>query len=193
VASGRLDIALAGGVDVRNTTVEATLAETGAASEIRGEGATVLVVETLERARERGVSPVAEILGAAWRGLATRPNGVGRRVESSAIAAALAEAGVDAGAIAWVYGSSSGDGPRDTWERALLARALGREVPLASLAPLLGQHAGLGALRVAAAGWSAVTGRLVDPPVDVPAGPGLVHGVARGGTHVALVVGGGRD
>jgi len=193
VASGRLEVALAGGVDVRNATVEATLAELGAVSEIPGEGATVLVLETLERARARGASPLAEILGAAWRGLAARPNGVGRRAESGAIASALAGAGVDAGAITWVYGSSSGDGPRDAWERALLAQALGRNVTVGSLAPLLGQHAGLGALRVAAAGWSAATGRLVHPPVDVRPGPGLVHGVARGGSHVALVIGDGRD
>lgn len=191
VAAGRLEVALAGGVDVRNATVEATLTDLGAHAEIRGEGATMLVVEALERARARGAPPLAEILGVAWRGLAARPNGVGRRAGSDAIAAALAAAGVDPEAITWVYGSSSGDGPRDAWERALLARALGRHVTVASLAPLLGQHAGLGALRVAAAGWSAATGRLVDPPAEVRRGPGLVHGVARGGTHVALVVGDG--
>jgi hypothetical protein len=62
-------------------------------------------------------------------------------------------------------------------------------VTVASLAPLFGQHAGLGALRVAAAAWTAAAGRLVQPAISVPSGPGLVHGVARGGTHVALVVG----
>ncbi len=193
IAAGRLDVALAGGVDVRNPTVEATLAELGGDSEIRGEGATVLVLESLDHARARGASPAGEILGAAWRGLPARPNGVGRRSESRAIAAALAEAGVPARAITWAYSSSSGDGPRDAWERALLTRALGREVAVASLATRLGQHAGLGALRVAAAAWSAASGRLVDPPIDVTPGPGLVHGVARGGTHVALVVEGVRN
>jgi 3-oxoacyl-(acyl-carrier-protein) synthase len=189
VASGRLDVSLAGGVDVRNPVVDSALAELGAGSEARGEGATVLVLEALEHARARGASPIGEILGAAWRGLAARPNGVGRRVESRAIAAALAEAGVAPGAITWVYGSASGDGSRDAWECGLLSRALGSGATVASLAPLLGQHAGLGALRVAAAAWTAASGRLVQPRTSVAAGPGLVHGVARGGTHVALVVG----
>ncbi|HMH49602.1 MAG TPA: beta-ketoacyl synthase N-terminal-like domain-containing protein [Candidatus Acidoferrum sp.] len=188
IASGRLDVALAGGVDVRNPTVDATLAELGDA-EMRGEGATVLVLESLDHARARGASPCGEILGAAWRGLPARPNGVGHRAESRAIAAALAEAGLAGQAITWAYSSSSGDGPRDAWERALLVRALGSEITVASLARRFGQHAGLGALRVAAAAWSAGSGRLIDPPVDVAPGPGLVHGIARGGTHVALVVG----
>jgi len=185
-------VALAGGVDVRNPTVESILAELDAGFEPRGEGATVLVLEALDHVLARGGSPRGEILGAAWRGLAARPNGVGRRVESRAIAGALAEAGLPPRAITWVYGSSSGDGPRDAWERALLARALGPRVVQASLAPLFGQHAGLGALRVAAAMWTAVSGRLAEPPWNVEPGPGLVHGVARGGTHVALVIGGAR-
>jgi 3-oxoacyl-[acyl-carrier-protein] synthase II len=189
IASGRLEVALAGGADVRNRTVEATLAELGAGSEIRGEGATVLVLESLDHARARGASPLGEILGAAWRGLPARPNGVGRAAASRAVAGALAEAGLPERAITWAYSSANGDAPRDDWERALLARALGREVTTASLAGRLGQHAGLGALRVAAAAWSATSGRLVDPPMDVAPGPGLVHGVARGGSHVALVVG----
>lgn len=189
VASGRLEVVLAGGVDVRNEIVEAALGELGAGLEVRGEGATIIVLESLDHALARGASPVGEILGAAWRGLAARPNGVGRRVESRAIASALAEADVDPSAITWVYGSSSGDGPRDAWETALLARALGRPVTVASLAPLLGQHAGLGALRVAAATWTAASGLLGQPPASVAPGPGLVHGIARGGTHVALVVG----
>src|SRR5262249_36976883 len=129
-------------------------------------------------------------LGAAWRGLPARPNGVGRRVESRAVADALAEAGLAPRDVQWIYSSSSGHGERAAWERGLLARALGREVVASSLSARLGEHAGLGALRVAAAAWSAASGRLADPSAAVTPGPGLVHGVARGGTHVALVVGG---
>lgn len=204
VASGRVDVALAGGVDEYDPFVAEMLAELGAGSEVRGEGATLLVLESLEHARARGASPAGEILGAAWRGLPTRPHGVGHRVESTAIAAALEEAGLECGAVAWAYTSASGDRARDAWEEALLARALDPRRPaLASLASLLGQHAGLGALRVAAATWTAASGLLVQPAwgpaaaddrttalVPVAPGPGLVHGVARGGTHVVLVVGG---
>ena len=192
VAAGRLDVALAGGVDGRDPTVESTLAELGAGIERRGEGATMLVLESLDHARARGASPRGEILGVAWRGLAARPNGVGRRSDSRAIADALADAGLIPRAVRWVYGSSSGDDPRDAWEGALLARALGSEVTVASLARRFGQHAGMGALHVAVATWTATSGRLLDPSATVSPGPGLVHGVARGGTHVALVIGGSR-
>jgi 3-oxoacyl-[acyl-carrier-protein] synthase II len=205
VASGRLDVALAGGVDALDSLVGATLAALGAGSELRGEGATMLVLEALDHALARGASPCGEILGAAWRGLAARPNGVGRRVASAAIGAALAEAGLQPSDIIWVYGSASGDESRDAWERTLLSRELGPRATVASLAPLLGQHAGLGALRVAAAAWTASSGLLAQPPwrpsgddvettpVRVPRGPGLVHGLARGGTHVALVIDGPPD
>jgi 3-oxoacyl-[acyl-carrier-protein] synthase II len=205
IASGRLDVALAGGVDALDPLVTATLATLGAGAELRGEGATVLVLEALDHALARGASPGGEIRGAAWRGLAARPNGVGRRVESAAIGAALAEAELEATDIGWVYGSASGDEPRDAWERAVLARALGPRAAVVSLAPLLGQHAGLGALRVAAAAWTATSGLLAQPPsrpsahtvasapARVPPGPGLVHGLARGGTHVVLVIGAAPD
>lgn len=204
IASGRVEVALAGGVDQHDPLVSEILGELGAGSEVRGEGATLLVLESVEHARARGASPVGEILGAAWRGLPVRPHGVGRRVESTAIAAALEEAGLEGEAFAWAYTSASGDRARDAWEEALLAHALGpQRLALASLAPLLGQHAGLGALRVATAMWTAASGLLVQPAwrleaaddrrtalVRVALGPGLVHGVARGGTHVAIVVGG---
>jgi 3-oxoacyl-(acyl-carrier-protein) synthase len=197
IAAGRTEVALAGGVDERDALVEQVLGDLGSGAERRGEGATILVLEALDHARARGATPLGEIRGAAWRGLAARPNGVGRVVDSRAIGAALGEAGIDASTVSWAYGSASGDGPRDAWERALVSRALGREVPVASLAPLLGQHAGLGALRVAAAAWTATSGRWVEPRWDaaprlgdVAPGPGLVHGVARGGTHVALVIDG---
>jgi hypothetical protein len=65
-------------------------------------------------------------------------------------------------------------------------------LPTVSLAPRLGQHAGLGALRVAAATWTARSGLLPDDAGGEPtrvSGPGLVHGLGRGGNHVALVIG----
>ncbi len=82
------------------------------------------------------------------------------------------------------YGSGNGDPALDDWECALLARDLGggrakpNLVPPVSLAPLFGQHGGLGALRVGAAALDASRGM----------GPVLVHGIARGGCRVALVL-----
>jgi hypothetical protein len=93
----------------------------------------------------------------------------------------------------WIYASASGDAERDAWEARVLGAALrGAAAPTASLTPLLGQHAGVGALRVAAAAWTARAGLLPDESGGEPArvsGPGLVHGLGRGGNHVALVIG----
>ena len=85
--------------------------------------------------------------------------------------------GVEAGSLARCYGSGNGDPALDDWELRLL-EADGVPDP-ESLAPLFGQHGGLGALRVAAAAIDARAGR----------GPALAHGIARGGCRTALVVG----
>jgi hypothetical protein len=113
---------------------------------------------------------------------------VGRGSASRAIDDARRRAG--GGAPGFVYRSASGDPERDRWEEHVLVAALG-DTPSASLAPLLGHHAGLGALRVAAAAWTARGGLLPDDAGGAArrvSGPGLVHGLARGGGHVAIVV-----
>jgi hypothetical protein len=90
-----------------------------------------------------------------------------------------------------MYVSASGDTARDAWESRVLAAALGQAMPSAvSLGARVGHHAGLGALHVAAAAWTARTGRLPgngSTPATVH-GCGLVHGLGRGGGHVALIV-----
>jgi 3-oxoacyl-[acyl-carrier-protein] synthase II len=189
VASGRVPAVLAGGVDALEPLVSEMLRVLGDGAR-RGEGAAFLVLETEEAARARGVAIHARITGTAWRALAAAPSGVGRATRSRAIGAAIERAG--GAAPGWLYASASGDGRRDAWECRVLAAALGTIPPSVSLAPLLGHHAGLGALHVAAAAWTARSGLLprVDggTPVRVT-GEGLVHGLARGGGHVALVVG----
>jgi hypothetical protein len=110
------------------------------------------------------------------------------------------------------YLTGSGHPEQDACELDLVARTLGEgagRTRLTALTPLAGEHAGLGALRVAAA-TLAVAGSgmtalpdLSEPirtdlrfvthpaesaaPDDVP-GTALVHGLARGGAHVALVL-----
>jgi 3-oxoacyl-[acyl-carrier-protein] synthase II len=189
VASGRVDAVLAGGVDELDPLVAETLDALGDQG-VRGEGATFLVLEAEPAARARGATVLGRVTGAAWRSLPARPWGVGHRVASRAIAEALAGAG--RATPGWVYGSASGDAPRDAWEAGVLSAALGASAPPAvSLAPLVGHHAGLGALHVAAAAWTARTRWLPDRQGGEPArvdGCGLVHGLGRGGGHVALIV-----
>jgi 3-oxoacyl-[acyl-carrier-protein] synthase II len=192
VASGRIPAVLAGGVDQLDPLVAETLIGLGAGGEARGEGATFLVLEPRQAALARGARVLGEIAAATSRSFALRPHAIGRAGASRAIATALARAGVAAGGIGWVYPAQSGDGARDAWQARLLDEALApHRPPRAALRPLLGAHAGTGTLAVAAAAWTARTGLLPGPDGSsrpVPPGGGLVYGVARGGSEVALVV-----
>ncbi len=178
VRAGRTDAVLAGGVDEFDSILAELLADGGAPSETRGEGAGFVLLESLDVAEARGARVLGEIAGASWRAIRARPYGVGRDAASRAIAAALDEAGATSGDVGRVWVSASGDGPRDRWEQAILTEALRpARPPQTALASRTGRHAGLGALAVAAAALD-----------DASGGPALVHAVARGGTHVALVV-----
>lgn len=192
IAGGRAPALLAGGVDEIEPRVARALVDLGAIDQAHGEGATFLVLEARDAARARGAQVLGEIAGAASRALHARPHGVGRSWASRAIGAALTEAGLDAEKLGWVYASSGGDASRDAWQARVLDGALGRgRPPRASLRPWFGEHAGAGALSVAAAAWTARSARLPGEdgsPRPVQPGPGLVHGLARGGSEVALIV-----
>jgi 3-oxoacyl-[acyl-carrier-protein] synthase II len=193
VASGRQAAVLAGGVDEVVDLVDQVL-DALQVTEPRGEGAAFLVLEPLESARARGARVLGEVLGTAWRSLPAHPQGVGRSPASRAVARAAAQAGVSVDRLGWVYTSRNGDAERDAWEADVLADALGNDRPRTSLVTAFGQQAAAGPLAVAAAAWTARTGswpaRDGGPPPDVARSrPGLVHALARGGTHVALVVG----
>ena len=104
--------------------------------------------------------------------------------------------------------TGSGHPAQDACELDLVTRALrGGQARLTALTPLVGEHAGLGGLRAAAAAL-AVTGSAMSalPDLSEPIRPDLrfvtrsidsgsegapettlVHGLARGGTHVAIV------
>jgi 3-oxoacyl-(acyl-carrier-protein) synthase len=215
VAAGRAPAALAGGVDEISPSVFDFLCRQRALSPrdggeeiprpfdrrangpVRGEGAVFLVLESLDSARLRGVRVLAEVRAAVWRS-GSRARAVGLALES---------AGLTPADVGWVYASAPGDPAEDRAEMASIRESFGDALPLVtSLAPLAGAHGGLGALGVAAAAWTARTGRLpgiasLEEPVDlarglaagpgvhpVPVGPGLVSGSSRRGDRVALLV-----
>ena len=198
IADGRAEAVIAGGVDELFHHVYWNLARLGALSPMRGggaegcrpyavdhngpvlgEGATFVVLEERDAAHARGAAIQAEILGTAWGAIPVAPHTAPvRRRDGRAIARrALDQAETAAGSLARCYGSGNGDPGLDDWELRLL-EADGVRDPV-SLAPLFGQHGGLGALRIAAAALDARAGRA----------PALVHGIARGGCRTALVIG----
>jgi 3-oxoacyl-[acyl-carrier-protein] synthase II len=176
VRAGRIEACLAGGADEPPRMVVEAYREAGA-TDVRGEGAGFVVLESLDGARARGARILGEIVGEAWRALAVRPHGVGRGTRSRTIAAALAGADAGPGDVGLVYTSANGDSVREEWERALLHRALGpHRPPQRSVSLAAGRHSGLAARSIATAAAEADNGLA------------LVHAVARGGNQVAIVV-----
>ena len=197
ITAGRAERVIAGGVDELDPVRDRVLEELGAMDDARSEGAAVLVLESLSSARARHARLLAEVRGVAWGAVPARPDAVGRTTASRVIARVVRAASLRERDIGWIYTSESGDRARAQWERAVLSDAFEGHLPaVAGLGRVIGHGAGSGALRVAAAAWTAWSGRFLGGAGDTPSPvgprtgqPGLVSGLARGGTQVALVVG----
>jgi len=175
---------------------------------VLGEGATAVVLESLAHAQARRAPVLATVRSAYWGGLAVRPHRYPSRrqlnsriLDETLTAGAITPADVDV-----AYLSGSGDPCHDEAELSLLVATFGDSSPLiTSVTHLTGEYGSLGTFRVAAAAVTVARGILprldyLGQPIrsdvrfatqSLPRPPSvvLVHGLARGGTQTALVLG----
>lgn len=122
---------------------------------VLGEGAAVLVLEEMERARARGATILGEIVGFGMSADGADLTAPDATSAARAIAAALADAGLDAGAVDYVAAHGTGTVLNDRTETAALAQVLGarlEKVPVSSLKSMTGHCLGAsGALGAVAA------------------------------------------
>jgi 3-oxoacyl-[acyl-carrier-protein] synthase II len=176
---------------------------------VMGEGAAFVVLESYERAVQRGAAIRGEILG---YGMTCDAHHITAPLEDGAgatacIEMALADAGLDAGDIGHVNAHGTSTPLNDAAEAAALAKVFGpRALPVTSGKGVTGHMIGATGAVEAVAALLAATEGLVPPtanhertdlPVDVVAGeprsipvaPALSTSFAFGGHNVALVVG----
>jgi act minimal PKS ketosynthase (KS/KS alpha) len=123
---------------------------------VLGEGAAVLVLEELERARARGAHIYAEVGGYASRCNAYHMTGLkpdGREM-AEAITVALDEARLAPESVGYINAHGSGTKQNDRHETAAFKRALGehaRHTPVSSIKSMIGHSLGaIGAIEIAA-------------------------------------------
>jgi len=175
---------------------------------ILGEGATAVVLELPEHAQARGAPMLAEIRSACWGGSPTRPGHFPRLRQGPypVLDQALAEAAVCPEEVGLAYLSGCGDPQHDVMELACIADTFGPPGPLlTSVTHLTGEYGGLGTFRVASAAVTVRQGlsprldylcqpirtdvRFAVQSVAPPPAVVLVHGLAPGGVHTAILVG----
>ncbi len=175
---------------------------------VLGEGATAVVLESLAHAQARRAPTLATVRSACWGGLAVRPH---RYPSRRHLSSRILDQALTAGAIApedvdIAYLSGSGAPCHDEAELSLLVATFGGSSPLlTSVTHLTGEYGSLGTFRVAAAAVTLARGIL--PRLDYLCQPirsdmrfatqslprlplvVLIHGLARGGTQTALLLG----
>lgn len=177
---------------------------------VLGEGAAVLVLEEMERAKARGATILGEVLGFGMTADGADLTAPDASSTARAIAAALDDAGLDAGAVDYVAAHGTGTVLNDKTETTSLRTVLGDrlgKVPVSSLKSMTGHCFGAsGALGVTAALLGMRNGFLPptlnfrehDPECDVDCVPNapraasaeiaLVNAFAFGGLNAVLAI-----
>jgi 3-oxoacyl-[acyl-carrier-protein] synthase II len=182
--AGRADLMLAGGADAFSRTTFAGFAKLGAIAPERcqpfdrrrqgmipGEGAAVLVLETVAAARRRGARIYAEVAGYglscdAHHMTAAHPEGEGA---ARAMARALADAGVAPAEVSYISAHGTGTATNDRLEAIAVGRVFGAgtRVPISSVKSMLGHTMGAASAIEAAVCALAVAGDEIPPTMGL--------------------------
>lgn len=138
---------------------------------ILGEGATVLILETLHHAQARGARILAEVVGVglssdAYNLAAPEPSGVGA---AKAMRYALREAGLSGADIDYIAAHGTATRLNDSSETAAIKLALGEaayDVAISSLKSMVGHMMGAAGAISAAAIVAAIQDSVVPPTIN---------------------------
>ncbi len=115
---------------------------------VLAEGAGMLLLETEERAQERGASILAELAGAGWSFDATNDTAPDSSGQSLAMIRALKSAGITPDDVSYISAHGTSTPLNDKAETAAIKIALGedvaRRIPISSIKSMIG-HSGSGA------------------------------------------------
>ena len=182
--SGRAEVMLAGGSDAFSRITYTGFARLGAIAPevcqpfdrrrkgmVPGEGAAVLVLERLERARQRGARVYAEVAGYgltcdAHHMTASHPEGEG---PARAMTQALASAGLRPEEIGYISAHGTGTPTNDRLETLAVKRVFGEaayRVPISSIKSMIGHTMGAASAIEAAVCALAVATDRVPPTIN---------------------------
>jgi len=210
IQSGRVNMVLAGGVDPLSTVTFTGFGRMFAIAPDRcrpfdknrkgiipGEGAAILVLESLESASRRGAHIYAEVAGCgfscdAYHPTMPHPDGMGARL---AMERAIADAGVERREVDYISAHGTGTPANDKIEAAAIREVMrdrGQKVPVSSIKSMIGHTMGAAsAIEAVACSLAIDTGALPptinyetpDPECDLDVIPNHARSV---GVRVAL-------
>jgi 3-oxoacyl-[acyl-carrier-protein] synthase II len=136
---------------------------------VMGEGAGVLVLETLESAQKRGANILAEIVGYGMAGdgyhmTSPHPDGVGA---TNAMKAALKDASVSADDVNYVNGHATSTPAGDTIESQAVERLLGKDTMVSATKSMTGHLLGAAGGVEAVFSVKALTDGVLPPTINI--------------------------
>ncbi len=139
---------------------------------VLGEGGGVVVVESLEHARNRGATPIAEILGGALTADAfhiSAPEPTGRG-QIRAMTGAIRNAGVAVDEIDYIVAHGTSTSLNDVTETRAIKAAFGdqaRRVPISSPKSMIGHLVGAAGIASALAALGAIRDGIIPPTANL--------------------------